>query len=147
MQQLHAIKGLREAGVPVGVMLGPVIPALNDMEMEAILAAASEAGARSAGYILLRLPLEIKDLFKEWLETNAPGRAAHVMSLIRQMRGGKEYDATWHKRMKGSGPYARMIARRFELATRKLGLNLPHRPLDTSQFRRPPRKGDQLALF
>jgi DNA repair photolyase len=93
-------------------MFAPVIPALNDGEMEAVLAAAAECGARTAGYVLLRLPLEIKDLFREWLDANEPGRARHVMSLIRQMRGGKDYDAQWSTRMKGTGPYAEMIAKR-----------------------------------
>ena len=146
-RRLNAIRELREAGVPVGVMFAPVIPALNDEEMERLLAAAAEAGARTAGYILLRLPLEIKDLFREWLEVHAPDRAAHVLSLIRQMRGGKDYDPTWHRRMKGTGPYAQMIARRFHLAAKRLGLNGPSRPLDLSKFRKPARAGDQLALL
>ena len=146
-KRLEAIKGLREAGVPVGVMFAPVIPALNDDEMENVLAAATQAGAASAGYVLLRLPLEIKDLFREWLTAHRPDKAAHVMSLIRQMRGGKDYDPTWHQRMKGTGPYAEMIARRFHLATKRLGLNGPSRPLDLTKFKRPARKGEQLALL
>ena len=108
---------------------------------------AAKAGAASAGYVLLRLPLEIKDLFREWLAEHAPGRAAHVMSLIRQMRGGKDYDAAWHQRMRGAGPYAQMIARRFHLASRRLGLNGPSKPLDLTKFRRPARSGEQLALL
>ena len=146
-RRLDAIRGLREAGVPVGVMFAPVIPALNDEELESILAAATEAGAATAGYVLLRLPLEIKDLFREWLETHEPNRSAHVMSLIRQMRNGKDYDAAWHQRMRGGGPYAEMIARRFHIATRRLGLNGPSKPLDPSKFRRPVRAGEQLALL
>ena len=146
-RRLEAIHALREAGVPVGVMFAPVIPALNDDELETVLAAAAEAGAQSAGYVLLRLPLEIKDLFREWLGTHAPGRAGHVISLIRQMRGGKDYDAAWHQRMRGRGPYAEMIARRFQIATRRLGLNGPSRPLDLTRFRRPARAGEQLALL
>ena len=146
-RRLEAIRGLREAGIPAGVMFAPVIPALNDEELEQILAAASEAGAKSAGYILLRLPLEIKDLFREWLQEHAPGRANHVMSLIRQMRGGKDYDAAWHQRMRGRGPYADMIARRFQIAAKRLGLNGPARPLDLSRFRKPARAGEQLALL
>jgi len=146
-RRLEAIHGLREAGIPVGVMFAPVIPALNDEELESVLTAAAEAGAQSAGYVLLRLPLEIKDLFREWLETHAPGRADHVISLIRQMRGGKDYDAAWHQRMRGRGPYAEMIARRFQIATRRLGLNGPARPLDLTRFRRPARSGEQLALL
>jgi DNA repair photolyase len=128
-------------------MFAPVIPALNDDEMESVLAAAKDAGARSVGYVLLRLPLEIKDLFREWLETNRPDSAKHVMSLIRQMRGGKDYDAQWHTRMRGTGPYAEMIARRFHMAVKRLGLNTDSKPLRNSLFRPPPRRGDQLALF
>jgi DNA repair photolyase len=93
------------------------------------------------------LPLEIKDLFREWLEANEPGRAKHVMSLIRSMRGGKDYDANWHTRMKGTGPYAEMIAKRFHLAVKRLSLNKEHRPLDLSQFQKPARIGEQLALL
>jgi DNA repair photolyase len=146
-RRLQAIKALSEAGIPAGVMFAPAIPALNDGELEAVLNASAEAGARSAGYVLLRLPLEIKDLFREWLEGNVPDRAKHVMSLVRQMRGGKDYDSQWHTRMKGTGPYAQMIARRFHMAVKRLGLNQPSKPLTLDKFRRPPRTGDQLALF
>ena len=128
-------------------MFAPVIPALNDSEMESVLSAAAEAGARSAGYVLLRLPLEIKDLFREWLDGNVPDRAKHVMSLVRQMRGGKDYDSQWNTRMRGTGPYAEMIARRFQLAVKRYGLNQNSRPLDISKFRKPPRAGEQLALL
>jgi DNA repair photolyase len=145
-RRLETMRALADAGIPVGVMTAPIIPALNDDEIESILAAAVEAGATQAGYTLLRLPLEIKDLFREWLEAHAPDRAKHVMSLIRSMRGGKDYDATWGKRMTGSGPYARMIAQRFAIATRRLGLNQNRVPLDTAKFRLPPSAGDQLAL-
>jgi len=145
-RRLEAMRALADAGIPVGVMTAPIIPALNDDEMESILAAAVEAGATQAGYTLLRLPLEIKDLFREWLEAHAPDRAKHVLSLIRSMRGGKDYDATWGKRMSGTGPYARMIAQRFAIATRRLGLNQNRVPLDTEKFRLPQRAGDQLAL-
>ena len=113
-------RALRDAGVPTGVMFAPVIPALNDDELETVLEAARDMGAQSAGYVLLRLPLEIKDLFREWLEAQVPGRAKHVMSLIRQMRGGKDYDSDWYKRMTGAGPYAELIARRFHLAVKRL---------------------------
>jgi DNA repair photolyase len=146
-RRLAAIKALSEAGIPTGVMFAPAIPALNDGEMEAILSAAAGFGARSAGYVLLRLPLEIKDLFREWLEANEPGRAKHVMSLIRSMRGGKDYDANWSTRMKGTGPYAEMMARRFHMAVKRLGLNQENRPLCVTKFRKPPRTGDQLSLF
>ncbi|HEY0282046.1 MAG TPA: PA0069 family radical SAM protein, partial [Rhizomicrobium sp.] len=146
-RRLEAIKALSGAGIPTAVMFAPVIPALNDNEMEAVLAAAKEAGARSAGYVLLRLPLEIKDLFHEWLEANRPDSAKHIISLIRQMRGGKEYDARWHLRMRGTGPYAEMIARRFHMAVKRLELNKDSKPLRTGLFKSPPRPGDQLALF
>jgi DNA repair photolyase len=115
--------------------------------MESVLSAGRDAGARTAGYVLLRLPLEIKDLFREWLESSVPDRAKHVMSLVRQMRGGKDYDSQWHTRMKGTGPYAEMIARRFQLAVKRFGLNRESRPLLLGKFRRPERPGDQLRLL
>jgi DNA repair photolyase len=146
-RRLQAIKGLADAGIPTGVMFAPVIPALNDEEMEAVLSAAREAGARTAGYVLLRLPLEIKDLFREWLDASVPDRAKHVMSLVRQMRGGKDYDSQWHTRMKGTGPYAEMIARRFQMAAKRFGLNQDSRPLLLNKFKRPERAGDQLSLL
>ena len=146
-RRLQAIRGLTEAGVPAGVMFAPAIPALNDHEMEAVLGAAKEAGARSAGYVLLRLPLEIKDLFREWLEANVPGRARHVMALVRQMRGGKDYDSAWNTRMRGTGPYAEMMARRFHMTAKRLELNQLQPPLNIHSFRRPPLSGDQLRLF
>jgi DNA repair photolyase len=146
-RRLQAIRGLASAGVPAGVMFAPAIPALNDHEMEAVLAAAKESGAHSAGYVLLRLPLEIKDLFREWLEAEVPGRAKHVMALIRSMRGGKDYDSQWNTRLRGTGPYAEMMANRFHMAVRKLGLNQPGKSLTINSFRRPPRIGDQLSLL
>jgi len=146
-RRLDAIRQLREAGIPTGVMFAPVIPALNDEELEAVLSAARDAGALSAGYVLLRLPLEIKDLFREWLDENVPDRARHVMSLIRSMRGGRDYDSQWHTRMKGTGPYAEMIARRFHLAAKRQGLNRETAPLSLSRFRRPAMAGEQLGLF
>ena len=115
--------------------------------MESILAAAADVGVLQAGYTLLRLPLEIKDLFREWLEVQVPDRAKHVMSLVRSMRDGKDYDFQWGTRMTGTGPYARMIAQRFNIATRRLGLNRTRMELDVSKFRRPSEPGDQLALF
>jgi DNA repair photolyase len=96
--------------------------------------------------VVMRLPLEIKDLFREWLDAHVPDKAKHVMSLVRQMRGGKDYDAQWGERMRGTGPYARLIAERFAIATRRLGLNKTHRSLDITKFRRPSRLGDQLAF-
>ncbi|HLY04492.1 MAG TPA: PA0069 family radical SAM protein [Rhizomicrobium sp.] len=146
-RRLDAISGLTRAGIPTAVMFAPVIPALNDDEMESVLGAAVKAGATSAGYVLLRLPLEIKDLFREWLEEKAPNRAKHVISLIKQMRGGKEYDSQWHTRMKGTGPYAEMIGRRFQMAVKRLGLNQERTPLATNLFRRPAKSGDQLKLL
>ena len=146
-KRLHALRELARAGVPCGVMTAPMIPALNDAEMEDILAAAASAGASEAGYTLLRLPLEIKDLFREWLESELPDRAKHVMTLIRSMRGGKDYDAEWGKRMTGTGPYAELMAQRFKLAVGRLGLNRQRAQLDCTRFRRPPRAGDQLGLF
>jgi DNA repair photolyase len=146
-RRLDAIRELNAAGVPASVMTAPMIPALNDHEMEAILERGYEAGARHAGYVVLRLPLEIKDLFREWLEAVQPGRASHVMSLIRSMRGGKDYDAEWGKRMKGSGVYADLIAKRFKLACDRLGLNQWWTPLATDLFKPPPAAGDQLRLL
>ena len=135
------------AGIPTGVLVAPIIPALNDHEIEPILEAAAEAGASAAGYVLLRLPLEIKDLFQEWLASHEPLKAKHVMSLVRQMRGGRDYDAAWGKRMTGTGPYAEMIAQRFRQARRRFGLDRRDWAPDTSLFRPPARAGDQLALL
>ena len=145
--RLAAIRQLAEAGIPTGVMVAPVIPALNDAEIEAILEAAKDAGAGQAGYVMLRLPLEIKHLFREWLDEVAPYRADHVMRLVRDVRGGRDYDPTFGRRMRGTGPYAKMIAVRFKQATARLGLNRGTAHLDVGQFRRPPRAGDQLALL
>jgi DNA repair photolyase len=146
-RRLQAVQGLSDAGIPTGVMFAPAIPALNDHEMEAVLSAAAGHGARWAGYVLLRLPLEIKDLFREWLEANAPDRAKHVMTLVRQMRGGKDYDSNWNTRMTGTGAYAQVMARRFHMAVKRLGMNQTQAPLAVHKFRRPARLGDQLALF
>jgi DNA repair photolyase len=147
-RRLEAVRALAEAGVPVSVMVAPIVPALNDSEIERILEAAVTAGAREAGYVLLRLPLEVRDIFKEFLEREYPDRAEHVMSVLRSMRGGKEYDSTWGKRMKGEGPYAWQIGRRFEIAANRLGLNKQKRPLRTDLFRPPLGTGEkQLSLF
>jgi DNA repair photolyase len=146
-KRLEAIKRLAEAGVPVIVMFAPCIPGLNDHEMEAVLERAAEAGAKGAGYVALRLPLEIKDLFKEWLATDHPDRAARVMSLVRQIRGGKDYDSQWGKRMKGEGPIAALMSRRFAAAKKRYGLDTTLPPLDLTQFAPPPKPGDQLSLF
>jgi DNA repair photolyase len=147
MRRLEALRRLSAAGVPTTVMVAPVIPALNDMEIERILDAAHAAGVREAGYVLLRLPLEIRDLFREWLDANYPDRANHVFKLIRDMRGGKDYDSKWFERQKGRGPYAWMIGRRFEMACEKLGLNERRVSLTTEYFRRPKPDTAQLSLF
>src|SRR5512141_666320 len=137
MRRLETLRRLAQVGVPTTVMVAPVIPALNDMEIERILDAAQAAGVKEAGYVLLRLPLEVRDLFREWLTANYPDRGGHVFKLIRDMRGGKDYDSTWGKRMKGTGPYAWMIGRRFEMACEKLGLNASKFSLSTAHFRPP----------
>jgi DNA repair photolyase len=146
-RRLEAMRRLSAAGVPVGVMVAPVIPVLTDRELEAILTASREVGAESAGYVVLRLPHEVKDLFREWLEYHEPLKARHVMSVIRNLRGGKDYDASFGARMRGRGPYADLIARRFELTCTRLGLNQARRELDTSLFTAPVKAGDQMTLF
>ena len=134
-RRLQALRELANAGVPVMVGFAPVIPGLNDHEMEAVLERAAEAGARHAHYVAIRLPWEIKDLFREWLESERPDRAKRVMSLIRQMRGGRDYDPTWGKRARGEGPVAAVISRRFKLAIARFGLDQPYQGLDVTQFR------------
>ena len=146
-KRLEAISRLADAGCPVGVGFAPVIPGLNDHEMEAILEAAQKAGATSAMYVTLRLPLEIKDLFREWLADARPERAARVMSLIRQTRGGKDYDPDWAQRMKGTGPVAELIATRFKAAIKRYGLDAQRPPLDVTRFRVPTDMRPQLDLF
>src|SRR5215207_9224227 len=146
-RRLETLRRLSLAGIPTTVMVAPIIPALTDSEMERILEAAATAGVQGAGYVLLRLPLEVRDLFREWLEANYPDRVEHVFKLIRGMRGGKDYDSTWGKRQTGSGPYAWMLGRRFELACEKLGLNKTKRPLTTEHFEPPIKRAKQLNLF
>ncbi len=146
-KRLEAISRLAEAGVPVGVGFAPVIPGLNDHELEAVLEAAKKAGATRAMYVTLRLPLEIKDLFREWLADARPDRAARVMSLIRQTRGGRDYDPDWSQRMKGTGPVADLIAVRFKAAVKRYGLNETRQELDVTQFRVPADMRPQLDLF
>jgi len=146
-KRIAAIRGLAGAGCPVTVMFAPVIPGLNDHELEAVLERAAEAGARSAGYVVLRLPLEIKDLFREWLEAARPDRAGKVMSLVRQMRRGRDYDMRWGERMKGDGPIAELIGARFAAARRRFGLDRPIAPLDLARFRVPAKATNQLDLF
>lgn len=145
-RRLEAIGLLSAAGLTVSVSFAPVIPGLNDHELEAVLERAAEVGARIAHFTVLRLPLEIKDLFAEWLQSARPDRARRVMSLVRQMRGGKDYDAQWGKRMKGEGPIAELIGTRFHAACRRYGLNRDRLSLDCGQFRRPDAV-DQRDLF
>jgi DNA repair photolyase len=145
-RRLDAIRQLSEAGIPVGVMVAPIIPAINDPEIERILEAAHAAGAREAGYVLLRLPLEVRDLMREWLLEHHPGKLRHVLSLVRSTRGGKDYDSTWGERMTGTGPYAWMIGRRFELAAQRIGFGKQKHRLRTDLFRAPARAGEQLSL-
>ncbi len=146
-RRLETVRRLAQAGIPTVVMVAPIIPAINDAEIEAILARAQAAGAREAGYVMLRLPLEVRDLFAEWLMTHYPGKLRHVLSLIRSVRGGKMYDSTFGKRMTGSGPYAWMIGRRFEAAAKKLGLARSRMPLRCDLFSPPARQGEQLQLL
>lgn len=147
MKRLEAIRQLSEAGIPTSVMVAPIIPGLNDHEIERILDSARAAGATEAGYVLLRLPLEVAPIFKDWLLRHYPDRYRHVMSLVRSMRQGKDYDSEWGKRMKGVGPYAWQIGRRFELAARRLGLNTVRRTLRTDLFVPAARESEQLVLL
>jgi DNA repair photolyase len=146
-RRLDALGKLVAAGVPASVMVAPVIPALNDAEIERILDAAAALGVREAGYVLLRLPLEVRDLFREWLMANFPDRYRHVFKLVRETRGGKDYDSTWGKRMTGGGPVAWMIGRRFEVACDRLGFNKTRTRLTTDHFSPPQRGAEQLILF
>ncbi len=146
-RRLEAMKALSQVGIPVSVMAAPLIPGLSDHEVERILESAHAAGAREAGYIILRLPLEVSPIFKDWLLRHYPDRYRHVMALIRSMRDGKDYDASWGKRMRGTGPYAWQIGRRFEIAARRIGFNRARLALRTDLFKPPPRTGEQLCLF
>ncbi|HEV3394656.1 MAG TPA: PA0069 family radical SAM protein [Xanthobacteraceae bacterium] len=146
-RRIEALRQLSAAGVPTAVMVAPIVPAINDAEIERILDAAAAVGVSGAGYVMLRLPLEVRDLFREWLMANYPDRYRHVFKLVREMRGGKDYDSTWGTRMKGSGPYAWMIGRRFEVACEKLGLNAGRAKLTTEHFRPPRPSAVQLDLF
>ena len=144
--RLRTIAALARAGIPVSVLAAPMIPAVNDAELERLLSAAAEAGATRAGYVLLRLPHEVKDLFRAWLQQHMPLRAQHVMSLVQQSRGGRDNDPRFGMRMRGLGPWAEMLRARFELSCRRLGLNAQRSPeLATDKFR-PPRDSGQLEL-
>lgn len=146
--RLAIIRKLVEAGVPVGTLVAPVIPVLTDHEAERILEAVAEAGAKWAGYVMLRLPYEVNPIFQEWLQTHEPLKAEHVMSIVRDLRGGKDYDSTFGKRQKGEGVFAQLFKQRFELACRKLGLNKEREwRLDTSKFMPPVLEGRQMGLF
>lgn len=147
VKRLAAIGQLAAAGIPTTVMVAPIIPAVNDSEIEAILKAAQTAGAREAGYVMLRLPHEVKEVFRDWLQASLPERASKVMSLVKSASGGKDYDPAFGTRQTGTGPYAWTIGRRFELACQRLGLNRSKLKLDVSQFRRPPQPGEQLTLL
>ena len=146
-RRLDTIQKLNESNIPVTVMVAPIIPALNDNEIESILEGSRNAGASEAGYVMLRLPLEIKEIFSDWLQRNYPDRHKHVISLMRSMRDGKDYDSEWGVRMRGTGPYAEMIGNRFALAAKNLGFKKQRLILDKSQFKTPKNFGDQLSLL
>ena len=146
-KRLAALRQLKDAGIPTAVMVAPIIPGLTDVEIESILAAAAEAGVGEAGYVLLRLPLEIKTLFREWLEEASPNRASRVINLLQSMHGGTDYQAQFGHRMRGSGPYAGQIAARFRLALKRLGLNGERFKLRTDLFERPVPVGGQFNLL
>ncbi len=146
-KRFAALGKLAEAGITTGVMVAPVIPGLNDHEIEGILARAAACGATEAGYVLLRLPLEIKDLFREWLETERPDAAKRVINLLRSMHGGADYRADFGLRQRGSGPYAEQIAARFRLALKRHDLNMSRKELRTDLFRKPVLSGGQLPLL
>ncbi|MEP3048617.1 MAG: PA0069 family radical SAM protein [Roseibium sp.] len=146
-KRLAALKALSDAGIPTSVMMAPIIPALTDSEIEALLEAAAEHGASEAAYILLRLPREVSELFRDWLLRERPNRYQHVMNLIRSMRGGKDYDAKWGERMRGLGPYSEQISKRFSLSAKRLGLNLRRKKLSIEHFIQPQKGGVQLGLF
>ncbi len=146
-RRLETLRRLSEAGIPTGVLFAPVIPFLNDSAMETVLEQAAEAGVAYAGYVLLRLPHELKELFQEWLQHHEPLKADRVMHCIREMRGGKENDPNFGSRMRGQGLYAETIRRRFDLASRRLGLNRSTRKLDTQRFIPPLEPSHQLSLF
>ena len=146
-RRIAAIRNLSDSGIPAGVIVAPVIPALTDKDIESVLEAAAAAGACSAGYVMLRLPLEVRDLFVDWLDAHYPMRAKHVMSLVQQMRDGKENDSAFGSRMRGTGKFAELIKQRFDIACRRLELNARNWPVDTVLFMVPGAATDQLTLF
>lgn len=146
--RLKLIHELARAGIPVSVMAAPIIPFVNDSDLEAILEAAASAGATSAGYVTLRLPHEVKGIFRAWLAARMPARAAHVMSLVQEMQGGRDYNPEWGTRQRGTGHYAQVLGKRFKLACKRFGLNRDRQgPLSTAHFTVPPRSGDQMSLI
>jgi DNA repair photolyase len=146
-RRLQMIRTLAGAGVPVRVMASPMVPALSDPELEAILQAGRDAGARSASWIMLRLPREVSPLMQDWLAQHYPDRAERIMGRLREMHGGKEYDAAWHRRMRGEGPYAEMVAQRFKVAVKRLGLTEKGKPMRCDLFRPPQKETAQMSLF
>lgn len=146
-KRLETVRKLSEAGIPVSVLVAPIIPSINDHEIEAILKASSQAGAQEAGYVLLRLPHDLKDLMRDWLVEHYPDKLKHVFSLLQEARGGKDYDSQWGTRQSGVGPYAWMIGRRFETAADRLGLNKRSLRLRTDLFSPPVKETGQLSLF
>ena len=146
-RRLEIIRRLSQAGVPVRIQVSPLIPGLTDHELEAVMEAGRDAGARAANCIPLRLPLEVAGLFRDWLDATVPGRAAHVMGRVRELHGGKEYDPEWGKRMRGEGLWADLIHRRADVARKRLGLDETHPDLRCDLFAPPPKAGDQLTLF
>jgi DNA repair photolyase len=146
-KRLETVRLLSQAGIPVTVLVAPIIPGINDSEIEAILDAARKAGATEAGYVILRLPLEVRDIFREWLMDHAPGKLRHVMSLVQSTRGGKDYDSRWGQRQTGTGPFAWMIGRRFEMAAERLGFNRKRLKLKTDLFVKSAASGDQLSFL
>ncbi|CAN1490538.1 SplB DNA repair photolyase [Rhabdaerophilaceae bacterium] len=147
LRRIDAIGQLSAAGIPVGVLTAPLIPSINDHEIEALLEASHAAGAREAGYVLLRLPLELRDLFREWLASHFPGKLRHVLSLVQSTRGGRDYVADFETRQTGTGAYADLIAKRFRLACERLGIDRRHQRLRTDLFCRPILPGEQMSLF
>ncbi len=145
-RRLQTIAALTRAGVPAGVLAAPMIPGLNDVELENILTAAPQHGAAHAGYVLLRLPLELREMFTAWLQEHGPDRARRILALIRETRAGELNDSRFHHRFSGGGPYADLLAQRFARAQRQLGF-LGRDALDSTQFRCPPARGDQLSLL
>ena len=146
-KRLEAIAKLNEAGIPTSVVVAPIIPAINDHEIETILTRAAAAGAKESGYVMLRLPLEIRDLFREWLKEHYPDREARVFSLVQSTRGGKDYDSRWGQRMSGTGPFAWQVGRRFELACKRLGMNEQSFKVRTDLFSPPTLAGQQMRLL